>query len=83
MFALYFQIMGLASAGRAPYVALGRDLVEGWVLWLTPRTLGSTAEVRHRRALATVAQIDGLLLLRQVAGSDAADAAAREVGKRT
>ena len=83
VFALYFQIMGLASAGQAPYVALGRDLVEGWVQWLTPRTLGSTSEVRHRRALATVAQIDGLLLLRQVAGNDAADAAAREVGKRT
>ncbi len=82
VFALYFQIMGMASAGQVPYVALARDLVEGWVQWLTPRTLGSTAEVRHRRALATVAQIDGLLLLRQVAGSDAADAAAREVGKR-
>ena len=82
VFALYFQIMGMASAGQVPYVALGRDLVEGWVQWLTPRTLGSTVEVRHRRALATVAQIDGLLLLRQVAGSNAAGAAARELGKR-
>lgn len=83
MFALYFEIIGLASAGQAPYDTLARGLVEGWVQWLAPRTLGRTAGVRRRRALATVAQVDGLLLLRLVVGSAAADAAAREAGIRS
>ena len=82
VFALYFEIIGLATARQAPYDALARDLIEGWAQWLAPRTRGSTPAVRHRRALATMAQIDGLLLLRQIAGAEAAEAAAREAGVR-
>lgn len=81
VFSIFFEIVGLASAGQAPYQQLAPALVEGWVQWLTPRTVGSTVDVRRRRALATVAQIDGLLLLRRTVGTEAADAAARELGR--
>ncbi len=79
-FALYFEIVGLASARQTPYDVLARAMVDGWVDWLIPRTTGSTIEIRRNRALATVAQIDGLLLLRRIVGKTAANAAARELG---
>ena len=82
VFTLYFEIVGLAASGKAPYDVLAPGLVEGWVAWLAPRVLGSTPDVRRRRALATVAQVDGLLLIRLVLGAEAADAAAREAGVR-
>jgi AcrR family transcriptional regulator len=80
VFALYFEIVGLAASGQAPYDALATGLVAGWVDWLEPRMLGSRADVRRRRALATVAQIDGLLLVRHVLGAAQGDEAAREAG---
>jgi AcrR family transcriptional regulator len=82
LFALYFEIVGLATTGEEPYATLARALVAGWAAWLTPRVRGSTAEIRRRRALAALARVDGLLLLRQVAGPEAAEAAARESGIR-
>ena len=81
--ALYFEIIGMASAGQAPYDSLAPALVDGWVQWLAPRTRGSTSDVRHRRALATVAQVDGRLLARHVLGGAAAEVAAREAGIRS
>jgi len=83
VFALYFEIIGRASSGHAPYDTLAPALVEGWVDWLAPRMLGSSATIRRRRALATVAQIDGLLLVRHILGANAGEAAARETGIRT
>jgi len=82
VFSLYFEIVGLASSGQAPYDVIARGLVEGWVDWLVPRMHGSTPAVRRKRALATVAQIDGLLLVRHVLGREAGDAAASESGVR-
>jgi hypothetical protein len=45
-----------------------------------PRVRGNSKEIRRRRAVATVDQIDGFLLIRQVLGTESADAAARETG---
>ena len=83
VFAIFFEIVGLASTGQAPYDTLAADLANGWVEWLGPRVVGSTTEVRARRALATVAQIDGLLLIRHVLGAEAGETAAQEAGVLT
>ena len=63
------MIVGLAAAGRPQFVELARALVEGWVQWLMPRTLGADDIARRTLALSTIARIDGLLLVRQVLGS--------------
>jgi len=80
VFRLYFEVIGLAAAGRAPYVELAAGIAAGWVAWLEPRTLGSSADERRRRALGTLAHVDGLLMVRQVLGPEAAETAARASG---
>jgi AcrR family transcriptional regulator len=82
VFSLFFEMVGLASAQQAPYDVLAPFMMEAWVQWLTPRMVGTTANVRRQRALATTAQIDGLLLIRRLLGSEAGDVAAREATKR-
>jgi AcrR family transcriptional regulator len=80
VFARYFEIIGLATAGTEPYESLAPALVQGWIDWLVPRILGGSPARRRRQAASVVAQIDGLLLLRQIAGPDTARQAARELG---
>jgi AcrR family transcriptional regulator len=80
VFAVFFEVVGLASAGDEPYASLVPLLFSGWVDWIEPRIDAPSAAERRRQALATVAVLDGLLMLRRISGARAANAAARELG---
>ena len=80
VFNLFFQVVGLASDGSEPYRSAVRGLVSDWADWLEPRIVasaGCSQLAKLETALAALAQIDGLLLLRNVAGAGAAYLAAR------
>jgi AcrR family transcriptional regulator len=66
VFALFFEAGGLAASGREPFCTLVPQLVEAWIEWAA--------------AEAAIAVLDGLLLLRQLAGPDVANRAARRIG---
>ncbi|MCB0998219.1 MAG: TetR/AcrR family transcriptional regulator [Ilumatobacteraceae bacterium] len=80
VFAVYLEVIGLASAGAIPYDRLAPALLGGWLDWLADRVDAPDADERRRVALGVIAQIDGLLLVRQVLGADAAHAAATALG---
>lgn len=76
-FALFFEANGLAAAGLEPYRTLVPRLVDGWIAWASD--LIDDAGARDEAA-AAIALLDGLLLLRQLAGGATADRAARRLG---
>lgn len=79
IFALFLEASGLAASGRAPYRALVPLLVEAWIAWAVEYLQGSP-ELRRAEAETAIAILDGLLLLRQMAGPDAANRAAERIG---
>jgi AcrR family transcriptional regulator len=79
IFALFFEANGLAAAKRAPYDTLVPQLIGAWIDWVTTFLTG-TKKQRRSEAEAAIALIDGLLLLRQLAGADAASRAASRLG---
>jgi AcrR family transcriptional regulator len=81
IFALYFEASGLAAAGRSPYDRIVPQLVEAWIEWASLFVRGTPAR-RRREAEATIAVLDGLLLVRQLVGATAADRAAKALGIR-
>ncbi len=79
VFALFFEANGSAAVGREPYRSIVGELVEGWVAWAATLVEGRPQR-RRAEAEAAIALLDGLLLLRGVAGPEAADRAARRLG---
>lgn len=80
-FALFFEAGGLAAAGIEPYRTLSSGLMTAWVDWAAQCITGSAAH-RKTEAAAAIATIDGLLMMRQLAGPAAANRAARGVTSR-
>lgn len=78
-FALFFEANGLAATGRDPYRTLVPTLVETWIDW-TATFLKGPAKQRRIEAETAIAVLDGLLLLRLLAGPAAAQRAARRLG---
>ena len=79
IFALFFEVNGMAAAGREPYRSLVTQLIGGWIAWAATFFDG-TPEQRQMEAEAAIALIDGLLLLRHLGGAEAGDRAARRLG---
>ena len=79
VFALFFEANGLAAAGREPYRTLVPQLVDAWIAWASELLQGTPAE-RRLEAETAIAVLDGLLLLRQLAGPAAARRAAKRLG---
>jgi len=79
---VFLECVGLAVRGREPYRGVADQLLAGWTAWVADRLDGDEA-TRADRAHAVVATLDGLLLVRAVAGPSAADAAARGLGLAT
>ena len=78
-FALFFEANGLAAAGREPFTTLVPQLIEAWVGWLEGFLTGPFTR-RRAEAEAAIALIDGVLLLRQLAGPASAARAAKKLG---
>ena len=81
VFALFFEAGGLAATGREPFRTLVPQLMDAWIEWAAEFVEGTRTR-RRAEAEAAIALLDGLLLLRQLAGPKVADRAAKTIGKR-
>ena len=79
VFALFFEANGLAAAGLEPFKTVVPQLVEAWIVWVSALIEGK-AKYRRIEAETSIAVVDGLLLLRQLAGPASANRAARRLG---
>jgi AcrR family transcriptional regulator len=77
LFATFFELAGLAAAGREPFAAIAGPVTEGLVAWVASLL---DAPDPTSAAHALVAQLDGALLLRHLVGPDAGDRAAAALG---
>lgn len=80
VFQVFLEAIGLAAARIAPYDQISKAVLEQWSLWLAERVDAPSAGERRRGALAVMAKVDGLLLLRHAMSPKAADDAAVALG---
>jgi AcrR family transcriptional regulator len=80
IFRVFFEVSGQAAAGIEPYKKIAPMLMDAWVDWVVPFIEGSSRDVRRKRALGLIAQLDGLLMMRQLSGPSAANTAAGQLG---
>lgn len=81
VFALFFEAGGLAAAGREPFRTLVPQLMQAWIEWAAEFVEGTRTR-RCAEAEAAIAMLDGLLLVRQLAGPEVADRAATRIWNR-
>ena len=74
--AIFFEMVGLGAASIEPFDTLATTTLEAWVDWLTVRIDSPDPESARVIAQATLATLDGLLLMRHTLGHEAAHAAA-------
>lgn len=79
VFRVFFELVGLGTAGVEPFDTVAPAVVEAWVDWLVTRIEADDAAQARAIAYATIATLDGLLLLRLTCGAAAADSAAAEL----
>jgi AcrR family transcriptional regulator len=72
---LYLEVSGLAARGRQPHADLARRVAEDWLAWVGPR-LDVADDERADAAAGLLAALDGVMLVRAVAGPERARAAA-------
>lgn len=75
LFSVLFELIG---SDRQPDLLAA--FVAKWIDWLSERVDAASPEARRAGALAVIATIDGLLVLRRAAGADIADEAAAALG---
>ncbi|MGL5911613.1 MAG: TetR/AcrR family transcriptional regulator [Phycicoccus sp.] len=83
VFAVFFELIGRAvrpGAGASLDHTTAVTLTESWVEWMSGRISAVDADGRRRAALGLLAQLDGLLLLRQLLGPADASRAAAALG---
>lgn len=76
IFQLFLELVGMSAGKAAPYGEISRMILNGWADWLAERVDAPTPQERRRMALGVMARVDGLLLLRHVLSSTAANDAA-------
>ncbi|MEM9459229.1 MAG: TetR/AcrR family transcriptional regulator [Myxococcota bacterium] len=79
VFRVFFEITGLAVRGVAPFDRLVPESLEAWIAMLMP-LLDVPPSKKRAEAEATLATVDGLLLMRQLMGPAAAERAATRLG---
>ena len=79
VFAVFFEVVGLAAASAQPFDAVATQMLDGWIAWVE-QCLDVPKPERRAAATAVVATIDGLLMIRQLLGARAANQAAAHLG---
>ena len=77
---VFLEVVGLGVSGVEPFDVLAPAVVSAWADWLTPLVAAESAEAARDDALATMALLDGLLILRHTVGAGEAQRVAVRLG---